>query len=67
MAWAPGLAGIAIPPILILTSALHEQNVDQTVLTQAFTCLNSASAAGWAAAAATAGLLVDTCQATGGF
>ena len=67
MAIALGLAGFAIPPILVLASVLAERQVDRAVLTQAFTWLNSASAAGSAAAAAVAGLVIDTFQARGGF
>lgn len=67
VAVALGLAGFAVPPILVLASVLTEHQVDRTVLTQAFTWLNSASAAGSAAAAAIAGLAIDTFQARGGF
>lgn len=67
VAAALGLAGLAVPPILVLTALLTEQHVDQAVLTQAFTWLNSASAAGSAAAAAVAGLAVDHFHARGGF
>jgi MFS family permease len=67
VAVALGLAGFAVPPILVLASVLTQRQVDQTVLTQAFTWLNSASAAGSAAAAAIAGLVIDTFQARGGF
>ena len=67
VATALGLAGFAIPPILALASTLTAQQVDRTVLTQAFTWLNSASAAGSAAAAAVSGAVIDTYQARGGF
>ena len=46
---------------------LTERHVHQAVLTQAFTWLNSASAAGSAAAAALTGLAVDHFHARGGF
>lgn len=56
-----------MPPILVLASVLTEQHIHRAVLTQAFTWLNSASAAGSAAAAAVAGLLIDALTARGGF
>lgn len=56
-----------IPPILVLFSVLTEARVHRAVLTQALTWLNSASAAGSAAAAAVAGRAVDTDGADGGF
>lgn len=61
------LAGFAVPPILVLASVLTEQHVHQAVLTQAFTWLNSGSAAGSAAAAALAGFVIDHFHARGGF
>lgn len=61
------LTGLAIPLILILCSVLAESAVHQTVLTQAFAWLNSASAAGSAGAAAVAGWAVDGRGAPGGF
>jgi MFS family permease len=67
VAVALGLAGFAVAPILVLASVLTEQQVDRAVLTQAFTWLNSASAAGAAGAAAVAGVVIDTFHARGGF
>ncbi len=61
------VAGLVVPPILVLASVLAEQQVHRTVLTQAFTWLNSASAAGSAAAAAGAGIVIDAHAARGGF
>ena len=51
--------GFAIAPILTLSAVLTEARVERGMLTQAFTWLNSASAAGIAGAAALSGLLVD--------
>jgi len=64
-----GLAftGLAIPPILVLCSVLAESGVHRAVLTQAFTWLNSASAAGSAIAASLAGWAVDDAGAHAGF
>ena len=59
--------GLAIPPILVLSSVLTEAAVHRAALTQAFTWLNSASAAGSAAAAAISGRAVDAAGAHGGF
>src|SRR5581483_9804984 len=66
---APGvvLTGLAIPLNLVLCSVLAEAAVHRAVLTQAFVWLNSASAAGSAAAAAAAGWAVSTYGAHGGF
>ncbi|MEV2268819.1 hypothetical protein [Nonomuraea africana] len=61
------LTGLAIPPILVLCSLLAEAAVHRAVLTQAFTWLNSASAAGSAGAAALSGRAVDAFGAHGGF
>ena len=61
------LAGLAVPPILVLASVLTERHVARTVLTQGFTWLNSASAVGSASAAALGGLAVDHFHARGGF
>jgi hypothetical protein len=58
--------GLAIPLNLILCSVLAQAAVDQAVLTQAFAWLNSASAAGSAAAAALAGWAVDASGARAG-
>ncbi|WLQ32024.1 MFS transporter [Streptomyces castrisilvae] len=59
--------GLAVPPILVLSSVLTTASVGPAALTQAFTWLNSASAAGAAGAAAVAGRTVDTYGAHGGF
>ncbi|MDQ0791828.1 MFS transporter [Streptomyces sp. B1I3] len=59
--------GLAIPPILILSSVLTTASVKPAALTQAFTWLNSASAAGSAGAAAVSGRAVDAYGAHGGF
>lgn len=59
--------GLAVPPILTLCSVLAERAVHRTVITQAFTWLNSASAAGAAGAAGISGRIVDTHGSHGGF
>lgn len=61
------LTGAAVPPILVLFSVLAESAVHRAVLTQAFTWLNSAGAAGAAGAAAVSGWAVDASGAPGGF
>jgi hypothetical protein len=61
------LTGAAVPPILVLLSVLAETAVHRAVLTQAFSWLNSASAAGSAGAAAVSGRAVDAFGAHGGF
>jgi hypothetical protein len=61
------LTGAAIPPILVLCTLLAQSAVRQSVLTQAFVWLNSASAAGSASAAAATGWAVTTFGAHGGF
>ena len=61
------LTGAAIPPILVLCTLLAQSAVRQSVLTQAFVWLNSASAAGAASAAAATGWAVTTFGAHGGF
>ncbi|WP_159073731.1 hypothetical protein [Streptomyces sp. RTd22] len=61
------LTGLAVPVLLILATVLTESSVPRSVLTQAFTWGNSASAAGSAGAAAIAGRVVDTVGAHGGF
>ncbi|MGH7488566.1 MAG: MFS transporter, partial [bacterium] len=61
------VTGAAVPPILVLFSVLSESTVHRAVLTQAFTWLNSASAAGSAGAAAISGRAVDSFGAHGGF
>jgi hypothetical protein len=61
------LTGATIPPLLALFSVLTESTVHQAVLTQAFSWLGSASAAGSAAAAAASGWAIDSLGARGGF
>ena len=61
------VTGLAVPPILVLSSVLTAASVHRAALTQAFTWLNSASAAGAAAAAALSGRAVDAYGAHGGF
>ncbi|WNI21783.1 MFS transporter [Streptomyces sp. ITFR-16] len=60
------LSGAAVPPVLVLLSVLAESAVHRSVLTQAFSWLNSASAAGSAGAAAVSGRAVDAFGAHGG-
>ncbi|MFE4996457.1 MFS transporter [Streptomyces mirabilis] len=61
--WQLGLAlllpGAGVAPCIIVSSTLIESVMDRSVLTQAFTWTNSASAAGIAVSAATVGRLVD--------
>jgi MFS family permease len=61
--WAVGIAlavpGIALAPFQVLSAVLAEAEVESAVLTQAFTWLNSGSAAGIALGAAFAGRVVD--------
>jgi hypothetical protein len=61
--WQLGLAlllpGAGVAPCIIVCSTLVESVMDRSVLTQAFTWTNSASAAGIAVSAAAAGRLVD--------
>lgn len=61
------LTGMTIPPILVIAAVLTERDVHPSALTQAFTWLNSASAAGAAVAASAVGLTVDAFSARGGF
>ncbi|MGW6206826.1 MFS transporter [Streptomyces sp. NPDC055089] len=61
------VTGMTIPPILVLSSVLTTAAVERAALTQAFTWLNSASAAGSAGAAAMSGRAVDAYGAHGGF
>jgi MFS family permease len=61
------LTGATIPPLLALFSLLTESAVHQAVLTQAFSWLGSASAAGTAAAAALSGWAIDSLGSRGGF
>jgi MFS family permease len=60
LALALALPGLALAPIQVLSSVLTESEVEPAVLTQAFTWLNSGSAAGIALGAAIAGRAVDT-------
>ncbi|MER5801254.1 MFS transporter [Streptomyces mirabilis] len=61
--WQLGLAlllpGAGVAPCIIVSSTLIESVTDRSVLTQAFTWTNSASAAGIAVSAAAVGRLVD--------
>ncbi|MGW1007546.1 MFS transporter [Streptomyces sp. NPDC002520] len=61
------LTGATIPPLLVLFSVLTESAVHQTVLTQAFSWLGSAGAAGSAAAVAVSGRAIDSLGPRGGF
>jgi Major Facilitator Superfamily len=61
------LTGLAVPLNLVLCTVLAEAAVHQSVLTQAFVWLNSASAAGSASGAAAAGWAVGAFGAHGGF
>ena len=61
------LTGLAVPPVYVLCSVLAESVVHRAVLTQAFAWLNSASAAGSAAAAVVTGWAVDAFGARCGF
>lgn len=67
LAGAAVVAEGMIPPTLVLFSVLTEAGVHRAALTRALTWLNSASAAGSAAAAAVAGRTVDAVGADGGF
>jgi MFS family permease len=60
LALALALPGLALAPIQVLSSVLTESELEPAVLTQAFTWLNSGSAAGIALGAAIAGRAVDT-------
>jgi predicted MFS family arabinose efflux permease len=57
----------AVPPTLVLLNVLTERSVHPTVLTQAFTWNNSASAAGSALAASLTGRLADNLGASAAF
>ncbi len=59
LALALALPGLALAPIQVLSSVLTESEVEPAVLTQAFTWLNSGSAAGVAMGAAVAGRAID--------
>jgi sugar phosphate permease len=61
------LTGATIPPLLVLFPVLTEAAVHRAVLTQAFSWLGSASAAGTAAATAVSGWVIDSLGADGGF
>jgi hypothetical protein len=69
--WALGavtaLTGAAVPPLIVLCSVLAESAVHPAVLTETFSWLGSASAAGSAAAAALSGWAVDAAGPGGGF
>jgi hypothetical protein len=67
LALAVVLTGASIQPLLVLFSVLTESTVHRSVLTQAFSWLGSASAAGSAAAAAFSGWAIDSLGARGGF
>ena len=67
LAFALIAPGLAIAPILTLSSVITQARVDRAVLTQAFTWLNSAAAAGVAAAAAVSGQVVDARGPDGAF
>lgn len=64
---ALALPGLALAPIQVLSSVLVESEVEPAVLTQAFTWLNSGSAAGVAMGAAVAGRAVDASGPQSGF
>ena len=53
--------------MLVLSSVLTERKMESRILTQAFTWMNSASAAGLAAAAALSGTAIDSWGAAAGF
>ena len=61
------LTGLAVPLVLVPCSVLAEAAVHRAVFTQAFTWLNSASAAGSAAATTAAGWAVGAFGARAGF
>lgn len=69
--WAVGVAlalpGLAIAPYQTLSAVMTESSVEPTVLTQAFTWMNSGSAAGIALGAALAGRIVDAQSPHHGF
>ncbi|MFK4082929.1 MFS transporter [Kribbella sp. NPDC020789] len=69
--WAVGVAlalpGLAIAPFQTLSAVMTESSVEPAVLTQAFTWMNSGSAAGIALGAAFAGRVVDAHSAHYGF
>jgi hypothetical protein len=59
--------GLALAPALILSSVLTQATVERGALTQAFTWLTSTSAAGSAAANATAGIVLERNGGAWGF
>ena len=59
--------GLALPVILILSSTLIQATARRSMLTQGFTWLNSASAAGSAVFAALGGVAIERAGAHGGF
>lgn len=59
LAIALAFPGAALAPYMVLSAVIAESRVEPAVLTQAFTWLNSGSAAGIAAGAAIAGRVVD--------
>lgn len=61
------LVGGAVAPMMVLSSVLTERKMESRLLTQAFTWMNSASAAGIAAAAALSGTVIDSWGAPAGF
>ncbi|MGW2434924.1 MFS transporter [Streptomyces sp. NPDC001640] len=61
------LTGATIPPLVALFSQLTESAVHPSVLTQAYSWLASASAAGSASAAAASGWTIDALGPRGGF
>ncbi|MFI5976096.1 MFS transporter [Streptomyces sp. NPDC051452] len=61
------LTGATIPLLLVLFPVLTESTVHQSVLTQAFSWLGSAGAAGSAAAATVSGWAIDSLGPRGGF
>ncbi|MFE0631363.1 MFS transporter [Streptomyces sp. NPDC058864] len=61
------MTGAMVPALLVLCPVLTEATVHQAVLTQAFSWLGSAGAAGTAAAAALSGWAIDSLGPRGGF
>ncbi len=61
------LAGAAVPVVIVQLSVLVEAGAVRGVLTQALTWMNSASAAGNAAAGVLTGRAIDAVGAQGGF
>ncbi len=61
------LAGAAVPVVIVQLSVLVEAGAVRGVLTQALTWMNSASAAGSAAAGVLTGRAIDVIGARGGF